>query len=82
MNACLIRGKIAEAGLTQGEVAKMAGMSSNSLSRKLLGKRDFKLSEVSSLFMILSIQNPAPYFFEDEIPNVQRSKTSGERDTA
>ena len=73
MNANLIRGKIAEAGITQGELAKRAGMSSNSLSRKLCGKRDFKLEEVQSICAALNIDDPAPYFFTPAIPNTQQN---------
>jgi transcriptional regulator with XRE-family HTH domain len=72
MNVNLIRGKMAEMGLTQARLAKLAGMSSNSLSRKLSGKRDFKLSEVNILCRILGIKDPAPYFFESQIPYAQR----------
>lgn len=72
MNANLIRGKIAETGLTQEKVAELAGMCSNSLSRKLNGKRDFKLAEVNALCSVLGIVDPAPYFFVTEIPNAQR----------
>ena len=72
MNANLIRGKIAEAGLTQGELASRIGMSSNSLSRKLSGKRDFRVEEVCRICAELNIDNPSPYFFVNDIPNTQR----------
>lgn len=72
MNANLIRGKIAEAGLTQGELASKIGMSSNSLSRKLSGKRDFRLEEVCRICSELKIDNPSPYFFTNDFPNMQR----------
>lgn len=72
MNANLIRGKIVEAGLTQGKLAEMVGMSMNSMSRKLSGKRDFKLEEVQSICAALNIDDPAPYFFNQEIPYTQR----------
>lgn len=50
-----LRGKIAEAGLTQKDLAKRAGMSENSLNRKLNEKRDFNLSEVRIICDILGI---------------------------
>lgn len=62
MNANLLRAKFKECGKTQAEVAELIGMSTNSLSRKLSGKRDFRLSEVDRLCQILDIQNPAPIF--------------------
>lgn len=63
MNANLIRGKIAECGLTQQKLAEKAGISVNSLSRKLSGKRDFRLEEVKRICAVLNIENPSPYFF-------------------
>ena len=63
MNANLIRGKIAERGLTQQKLAEKTGISENSLSRKLSGKRDFRLEEVKRICAILGIENPSPDFF-------------------
>lgn len=64
MNANKIRAKIVERGMTQGEVAKMIGISPNSFSRKLLGKRDFSLSEVISLCTVLELENPQDIFLQ------------------
>lgn len=72
MNVNLIRGKMVEAGLTQSELALKVGMSRNSLSRKLTGKRDFRLDEVCRICDVLGIDNPSPYFFVNIIPNTQR----------
>lgn len=66
MNANKIRAKIAEHGMTQGEVAKIIGISANSLSRKLLGKRDFLLSEVIALCSVLELDNPQEIFLEEK----------------
>lgn len=62
MNANLLRAKFKECGKTQAEVAELIGMSTNSLSRKLSGKRDFRLSEVDRICQVLGIENPAPIF--------------------
>ena len=72
MNANLIRGKIIGAGLTQAKTAELVGISSNSLSRKLTGQREFRLSEVCSLCNVLDITDPTPYFFTSKIPNTQQ----------
>lgn len=64
MNANKIKAKIVERGMTQGEVAKMIGISPNSFSRKLLGKRDFSLSEVMSLCTVLELENPQDIFLQ------------------
>lgn len=64
MNANKIKAKIVERGMTQGEVAKIIGISPNSFSRKLLGKRDFLLSEVIALCSVLELDNPEEIFLE------------------
>lgn len=64
MNANKIKAKIVERGMTQGEVAKIIGISPNSLSRKLLGKRDFLLSEAIALCTVLELDNPEQIFLE------------------
>lgn len=74
MNPNLIRGRIKAKGFTQAQTAVKAGMSSNSLSRKLSGKRDFKLSEVDALCRVLDIPDPSPYFFSSKIPLTQQNK--------
>lgn len=62
MNANLIRAKMAEKGVTQGETAQAITISVNSLSRKMNGKREFTLSEVIRLCEFLEIENPASVF--------------------
>lgn len=64
MNANKIRAKIIEKGLNQGRVASIIGISQNSFSRKLSGKRDFSLSEVIALCDALEVENPKEIFFE------------------
>lgn len=77
MNANKIRAKIAERGMTQGEIAKIIGISANSLSRKLLGKRDFLLSEVIALCSVLELDNPQEIFFRRKVLKTQQQ--SGNR---
>ena len=57
-----LRARFTELGLTQAEVAEKIGISANSLSRKLNGRQDFKLSEVRSLCKVLDIGNQAEIF--------------------
>lgn len=66
MNANKIRAKIVEQGMTQGEVAKIIGISPNSFSRKLLGKRDFLLSEVIALCSVLELDKPEEIFLDEK----------------
>lgn len=62
MNPNLLRAKMAECGLSQGKTAALIGICENSLTRKLSGERDFKLSEVRSLCRVLNISDPARVF--------------------
>lgn len=63
MNTNLLRGKMAEYGVTQSVLASIIGISENSLSRKMLGKREFRLSEVVKICNALKIENPKDIFF-------------------
>lgn len=62
MNRKLLRGKIAENEISQSELAKKIGISAQSLSRKLTGQREFKLSEVIRLCDTLKIEDPVKIF--------------------
>lgn len=64
MDANKLRAKIKENGLNQNDVAQKIGISSNSLSRKILGKREFTLSEVLALCKVLRIENPQEIFLK------------------
>lgn len=44
MNSNLLRAALAQQGMTQGKLAELVGISPNSLSRKLNGKRPFFLT--------------------------------------
>lgn len=85
MNANMLRAKIKENGLTQKDVSERIGMSENSLSRKICGKRDFSLSEIMTLCAVLSIERPQDIFFQltsqicnkQEKCNSQNPRSSG-----
>lgn len=81
MNANLLRGKMAECGMNQSQLAVKIGISDNSLSRKILGKREFRLSEVVGICAVLNIENPKEIFFDENIPNTQRINYSDEKNT-
>jgi len=65
LNTNLLKGAIASNGITQKELAKIIGMSNNSLSRKIQGQREFTLGEVVSICKALNISEPADIFFND-----------------
>jgi len=57
MKANLLRAKIKERCKTQSEIADEIGISPNSLSRKLNGKREFTASEICKLKKSLEIED-------------------------
>lgn len=69
----LLKAKITEMGETQKSVAEAIGISENSLSRKINGSREFRLSEVFNLCNFLRIENPKDIFFASYIPNSQQN---------
>ena len=75
MNSNLLRAALAQQGMTQGKLAEMVGISPNSLSRKLNGKRQFTLGEVEAISHVLELQNPAAVFFDrkSQIRNEQEA---------
>ncbi|MBR1780052.1 MAG: helix-turn-helix transcriptional regulator [Oscillospiraceae bacterium] len=62
MNCNLLRAAMAEKGMTQAQLARAIGISPNSLSRKLNGRRDFLLSEVVAISDVLELQAPQAIF--------------------
>lgn len=62
-NRNLLRGRIAEKGYTQREVAKMIGITYQSFSEKINNKSNFKVSEIIKLCNILDISDKDSYFF-------------------
>ena len=63
MNTNILKGKMAEKGYTQEKLAKEVGISTNSMSRKLLGERQFRLGEVIKICDVLDIEDPREIFF-------------------
>lgn len=62
MNANLLKAAMAEKGMNQAKLAKAIGISANSMSRKLNGKRDFSLSEVAAITEVLELTAPQRIF--------------------
>lgn len=63
MNTNILKGKMTEKGYTQEKLAKAVGISTNSMSRKLLGERQFRLGEVVKICEVLEIDDPRDIFF-------------------
>lgn len=55
LDANKLRGKIAAAGLTQHELAERIGISENTLSASMTGRRPFTIPEVEAMCQELGI---------------------------
>lgn len=75
MNANLLRAALAEHGMNQAQLAKKIGISSNSMSRKLNGKREFTLSEVVAITEALELEQPQLIF----LPMTSQMRNEKER---
>lgn len=56
------RAALKVARLSQNKAAKAVGMSTISLSRKVLGRREFTISEMVRLSLLLNIKDPLAIF--------------------
>lgn len=61
-----LRGKIVAKGLTQGDVARMIGISRKTFSEKMK-KGVFGSDEISVMIKELEIENPMEIFFADVV---------------
>lgn len=64
MNARLLKIKMVEKDITQTTLAHKIGISPQSLSRKMCGKREFRLDEVIRICDCLEIENPKEIFLQ------------------
>lgn len=60
-----LRGRLAERGLTQNEIATMLGVSLTSVNNKLTGKTEFSPKEMKILKLALNLETIDAYFFAD-----------------
>ncbi len=59
MNANLLRGKIAEAGMTQRDLAEKLSVSVNTMTAKMNGRSCFSLNEAVRICDVLNITDDA-----------------------
>lgn len=57
MNLDLLRGKMAEARISQRKLADFIGISQNSINRKLNGKREFTIGEAIEISACLHLSD-------------------------
>jgi len=65
INSNKLRGKIAEAGMTQKEVAQKIGMTPKTFSMKMKSGK-FGLDEADKIISLLKIKDPSLIFFASE----------------
>ena len=58
-----LRGKMAEKGITQGEMAQKLGIDASTFNRKMTGKGDFSVLEALCIVRILGEGTLDDYFF-------------------
>lgn len=66
MNRILFRDYLKSAGYTQTKLAAEVGMSNNSMSQKLLGRREFTAKEWLVICKLLQIADPFLLFDDGE----------------
>lgn len=64
VNTNKLRGKIAECGYTQAQVAKGIGMGEVTFSRRMKSGK-FSLDEADKMIDLLNIENPMEIFFSE-----------------
>lgn len=62
-----LKALIVEHGYTQKDVAKMLGLSAQSLNKKINNKTEFKASEISRLCAVFGIENGTTIFFANRV---------------
>lgn len=62
----VLRGRIAEKGLSQARVAKMLGIAPKTFYEKM-GKGVFRSDEIEQIIEILDIEDPARIFFAKKV---------------
>lgn len=68
-----LRGLVREKGLTQGQLAKIAGISETQLSAKLNGRFQFTQNDILKIADVLCIpvSEIGRYFFADKVEKTQ-----------
>lgn len=73
INAKKLRGKMAECGFTQEQLAQRIGVSTNTLSRKINGKIKFTVDEAVSICTVLDAPDSVVDIFLPEISHLRNA---------
>lgn len=73
-----LRGKMTEARFSQEKMAKLLGITVQSLNAKINGRSPFTLEEVVRITDILDLKNPMDIFFEPIVLKMQQGADESE----
>lgn len=68
-----LKGKMAEAHVSQAKLSKQLGITVQALNAKINGKSPFTLEEVVKITDYLDLEDPVNIFFKPSIPKMQRA---------
>lgn len=69
-----LKGKMTENRIPQYKMAKILGITVQSLNAKLNGRSQFTLEEVVKITEVLSLKDPVDIFFTPSVPNMQQKE--------
>lgn len=72
MNFDKLKGKMKEKHISQEEMAQKIGITQQSFNQKINAKRQFTIEEAIIISIVLSLENPLEYFFNQKIPYMQQ----------
>ncbi|NCC19161.1 MAG: XRE family transcriptional regulator [Bacteroidia bacterium] len=73
-NSNKLKGLIAEKGINQSDVAKLLELSENQTSKKINGKVDFKVTEISKLSTYFNVK--PDIFFAINVDKIRTTNTN------
>lgn len=68
-----LKGKMAEAHVSQEKLSKQLGITVQSLNAKINGRSPFTLEEVVKITDYLNLEDPVNIFFKPSVPKMQRT---------
>ena len=73
-----LKGKMAEAHVSQAKLSGYLGITVQSLNAKLNGRTQFTLEEAVKITEFLNLKDPVDIFFAPSVQKMQKSNESGE----
>lgn len=67
-----LKGEMLAKNMTQEQIAKKIGITTQALNAKLNGRSQFTIKEAQAISDILDLADPGSIFFSIDVPNTQR----------